>query len=432
MTSVKRRRWLLVGAIALLTAVSACSGSSTGSGSASTQPVKLTWWHNANTDPGKTFWQAVANEFHAAHSNITIDVVPMQNEDFKTKIPVALQSTSPPDVFQQWGSGQLAEQVTAGKVLDITNDVKPWIGSLGKAAAGWQVNGRQYGIPYNLGVVGFWYNKTLFSQAGISAPPATWDDLLADVQKLKAAGIVPIAIGGKDKWPDAFYWDYLALRECSRSTLQQASKTFDLSDPCWTQAGVKVKQLLDANPFQPGFLATPAQQGAGSSAGLLGNGKAAMELQGQWNPGVMDPLTPDGKGIGDALGWFSFPSIAGGKGVQTALLGGGDGYSCSYRAPRQACVEFLQYLVSPGVQKRWTALNVGLPTVQGASSAVQDPNLRSLIGIRDRVPYVQIYLDIAFGTAVGQPLDDATANQFAGAATPDQVVKAIEDAAKNR
>ena len=433
MTRFRRCCGVLGAALALVVAVSGCaSGSSSSSNESSSGPVTLTWWHNANTDPGMSFWQSVADEFHKNHPNITVKVVPMQNEQFTTKIPVALQSSSPPDVYQQWGGGQLATQVAAGKVLDITDDVKPWIGSLGSSVTGWQINGKQYGIPYNLGVVGFWYNKDLFSKASISAPPATWDELISDVQKLKAAGVVPIALGGKDRWPDAFYWDYLAVRMCSKSVMQQAAKTYNLSDPCWVQAGNTVKQLLDAAPFQPGFLATPAQQGAGSAAGLLGNGKAAMELQGQWDVGVMNGLTPDQKGIGDKLGWFPFPTLSDGKGVQAAALGGGDGYSCSWKAPRQACAQFLQYLVSADVQKRWAGLNVGLPTAQGTSSAVADPNLKSLIGFRDKVPYVQLYLDIAFSTSVGQALDDATANQFAGTATPEQVVKAIQDAAKNR
>jgi raffinose/stachyose/melibiose transport system substrate-binding protein len=436
MTRFRRSCGLLVSVLVLVAAVSGCGGGTNGSGSgsnsSSSAPVTLTWWNNANTDPGLSFWNSVVSDFHKAHPNITVTNVPMQNEQFNTKIPVALQSTSPPDIYQQWGGGALATQVGAGKVLDITNDVKPWIGQLGNAVSTWQVNGKQYGIPYNLGVVGFWYNKDLFAKASISSPPATWDDLLSDIQKLKAAGIVPISIGGQDRWPDAFYWDYLAVRECSKSVLQQAAKTYNLSDSCWMQAGQKVQQLLDAKPFQAGFLATSAQQGAGSSAGLIGNGKAAMELQGQWDVGVMNGLTPSGNGLGSSLGWFAFPSIPGGKGVQTAALGGGDGFSCSYKAPRAACVAFLQFIASADVQKKWTALNVGLPTNMAATSSVADPNLKNLITIRNKVPYVQLYLDQAFSTSVGQALDSATADQFAGTKSPQQVVKAITDAAANQ
>ena len=63
-------------------------------------------------------------------------------------------------------------------------------------------------------------------------------------------------------------------------------------------------------PFNDGFLTTSAQQGAGSSAGLLANHKAAMELMGAWDPGVIASLTPDEKPLPD-LGWFPFPSIVG-------------------------------------------------------------------------------------------------------------------------
>ena len=73
-----------------------------------------------------------------------------------------------------------------------------------------------------------------------------------------------------------------------------------------------MQQLLDAKPFQDGFLATPAQQGATSSAGLLANGKVAMELQGHWDAGVMQPLTPDNK-VPSFLGWFAFPNVPGSK-----------------------------------------------------------------------------------------------------------------------
>jgi raffinose/stachyose/melibiose transport system substrate-binding protein len=431
MTGFRRWRWLVVGGMALVIAVSGCSNSGSNGGSSSGKAVKITWWHNADRQPGRGFWQTVANEYHAAHPNVTIEVLPLQNEQFKTKIPVALQSSSPPDLFQQWGGGQLAEQVQAGKVMDITDAVKPWIGNLGTAAAGWQVNGRQYGVPYTLGIVGFWYNKDLFAKAGISAPPATWDELLADVQKLKAAGIAPIAIGAKDKWPDAFFWDYLAVRLCSQQTLQKSATDFDLSDPCFTEAGNKVKQLIAAEPFQKGWLATPAQQGAGSSAGLLGNGKAAMELQGHWNPSTMTSLTPNQRGLGDKLGWFPFPAVTGGAGDPQAALGGGDGFSCSYKAPPE-CVDFLKYIVSPEVQKRWAALNIGPPVVKGTESAVTDPNLKGLIDFRGKAPYVQLYLDIAYGQTVGQALDDAIAEQFAGTKSPQQVVSAIVEAGKNR
>jgi raffinose/stachyose/melibiose transport system substrate-binding protein len=425
-----RRAWA-VAAVTAVVAGGAAAATLAGSASAARQAdVKITWWHNATADPGKTFWQKVADDYQAAHPNVEIEVVPIQNEQFTTKIPAALQSSDPPDLYQQWGGGQLADQVRAGKVMNITSQVAPWIKSIGGSAAGWQVNGKQYGVPYNLGIVGFWYNKALFKQAGISSPPATWNALIADIAKLKKANITPIALGAKDRWPDAFYWDYLAVRYCSKSVLQKSAVTYNFTDSCWIKAGQAVEQLLGVDPFQRGFLGTPAQQGAGSSAGLIGNGKAAMELQGHWDPGVMNGLTPSKKGLGKSLGWFSFPAIPGAKGVSGAALGGGDGFSCSYKAPPE-CVDFLKYIVSPGVQRRWAALNIGLPVAAGTQSSVKDPNLKSLLSFRSKSPFVQLYLDIAYSQKIGQALDDAVASQFAGKLDPKGVVKAIADAAKS-
>jgi raffinose/stachyose/melibiose transport system substrate-binding protein len=433
------RRWktmtLLVGVGGV---VSAFGGLAAAHGTTSARPAAqaggttLTWWHNATIGPQRAYWQKVANDFHKLHPDITVKPVPIQNEQLQnTKIPLALQSSSPPDVFQQWGGGGLATQVKAGKVADISKYVKPWIASLGGAVAGWQYQGKQYGVPYNLGVVGFWYNKALFTQAGISTPPATWDELFSDITKLKAANIAPIAIGSKDRWPDAFFWDYLAVRLCSKAALQKAAVSLSFSDPCWTKAGTLTQQLLDAKPFQDGFLGTPAQQGASSSAGMIGNGKAAMELQGHWDEGTMNALSPDQKGIGSNLGWFPFPSVPGGKGVPGAALGGGDGYSCSWKAPQPACAQFLQYLVSKPVQTGWAKLGIGLPTAKGAEVGIADPILRGVATERGKSPFVQTYLDIAYPTAVGQALDSAIADLFAGAKNPQQVVEAIVKSVKS-
>jgi len=430
----RMRFWALLSLVALAATMSAggaLGGSATHKKATAQKAVTLVWWHNATQGAGLKLWTSVAKEFHKLHPNVTIKAVPLQNEQFTTKVPIALQSNSPPDVFQNWGGGQLVDQVKAKKVADLTKYVEPWIKTIGGSAAGWQVNGRQYAIPYNVGVVGFWYNKELFANAGINNPPVTWPQLLADIAKLKSAGITPIAIGSKDKWPDAFYWDYLAVKLCSKSVIQKSAVSYNFSDPCWTNAGKYTQQLIDAEPFQSGFLATPAQQGASSSAGLVANGKAAMELQGHWNPGVMQSLTPN-QTIPSFLGWFPFPNVPGSKALPGSLLGGGDGFACSWKAPQPACAQFLAYIDSPSVQRRIGSTSFGLPVRRGTESSVKDPNLSTVLKFRSSSPFIQLYLDIAYSQAIGQALDAAIADQFAGQATPEQVVQKIADSAKKK
>ncbi|MFD8497178.1 ABC transporter substrate-binding protein [Amycolatopsis sp. NPDC059657] len=426
MLSFRRIRVLAAFAAVVPLVVTACGGGADTSAQPS-GPVTLTWWHNGTTDPIKTIWEETLAEYRQAHPDVTIKAQPLQNEEFTTKVPLALQSSEPPEIYQSWGGGELGSQVTSGKVADLTETTKGWISSIGKFAEGWQVGGKQYGVPFEQHIVGFWYRKDLFAQAGITTPPSTLDELNAAVAKLKAAGVAPVAVGGKDRWPDAFYWNYFALRACSADTLKQAVKAVKLEDPCWTKAGELLKAFLATQPFQPGFAGTPAQQGAGSSAGLLANGKAAMELQGDWEPGTMSSLTED-KDLESKVGWFPFPSVPGGAGDPAAVLGGGDGFSCTLRAPK-ACADFLRYLGSEPVQTKIAAKGAGLPVNPAAAKALKTETLKSVFDYGQRAPYLQMYFDKAFPTAVGAALNDAVANFFAGQGTPEGIVSAVNQAA---
>lgn len=399
-----------------------------GGGDASTEgPVTLTWWHNRTTEPMKSKWQEIADGFNKSHPNTSFNIEPLQNEQFQTKVPLALQGNTPPDIFQQWGGGQLADQIKSGKIADITESSKSWIGPLGKYADGWKVGDKQLGVPYLMHAVGFWYRKDLFAAAGITTPPTTVDELNAAVTKLKGTGVTPIAIGGKDRWPDAFYWGYFAVRQCSVDTLKKAVEKTELSDPCFTKAGENLKAFLDTKPFQEGFVGTPAQQGAGSSAGLLANGQAAMELQGDWNPDVMRALTED-KELDSKLGWFPFPAVTGGEGDPTVLLGGGDGFSCTTRAA-QACSEFLGHLVGDEVQKILAETGSGLPVTEAGVAALKSEAHKTISENMKKASHLQFYFDTAFPTKVGQALNDAIANFFAGQGGPDTIVKSVSEAA---
>jgi len=429
MRSVGKGGALALVATAMLIAACSSSGGGSKGGGRGGDKATLTWWHNADRNPGRATWQQVADAYQAAHPNVTIKVSPYQNEQFKTKIPLALQSGNPPDIYQQWGGGALITQTQSGKVMDITQAVSSWVSDqIGNAAKGWQLDGKQYGIPYDLHIVGFWYRKDLFSQAGITSPPATIDDLNADVTKLKAGGIAPIAIGSKDQWPDAFWWEYFVLRECSQDTVTQAMKDQKAADPCFVKAGQDTKAFLDTKPFQASFLATAAQQGAGSSAGLVANGKAAMELQGDWEIPTMLQLTPD-KAYASKLGWFPFPAVTGGGGDPHAALGGGDGFSCTTKATA-ACPDFLKYISSTEVQMKLVqSTTATLPSNPAAVSAITDPTLKQVEQYLKQTPFNQTYFDQALSTSVGLALDAAIADFFAGKGSPESIAKSIAKAA---
>jgi raffinose/stachyose/melibiose transport system substrate-binding protein len=407
---------LAVAAAVTIAACSSSSGSTTRVSSpvSTTAKVTLTWWNNGNTQPLLGVWQGIASAFHRAHPNVSISIDPIQSDLFTAKMPIALKSDNPPDIYQQWGGGQEDTQFTSGKLANLTSLVSSWIGELGPAAAGWQVSGQQYGIPYDQHVVGFWYRKDLFTKAGITAAPTTIAQLEADDVKLKAAGITPIALGGASLWPDAFYWEYFAVRECSQSVLQSAITSVNMSAPCFSQATKDLTAFMATSPFEGGFNAVQAQTGAGSSAGLLANGKAAMELQGDWETSVVPALTTN-KNLLSELGWFPFPAVPGGLGNPTAVLSGGDGFSCTTGASEPACAEFLQYIDTVPVQEELVEkANVGLPANGAAEAVLSNPALEAAAHAHDTAAYDAEYFDIAFPTDPGQALDNALANFFAG------------------
>ncbi len=421
-------RTLALGAAVTLLATACSSGSSdTGSG-ASGDATTVTWWHNSNTGVGKDYYEQVAADFEAANPGVTVEVSAMQHEDMLTKLDAAFQSGDAPDVYMERGGGELAAHVAAGLTKDLSESSADTIANIGGSVSGWQVDGKTYGLPFSVGLMGFWYNKALFEQAGISEAPATMTELNDAVDKLKAADIEPISVGAGDKWPAAQYWYYTTVRECSQQVLADTVASLDFSDGCFLRAGEDLQALIATEPFNAGFLSTAAQTGPTSASGLLATGKVAMELMGHWEPGVMQGLTEDGTGLGENTGWFPFPSIDGGEGDPAGQLGGGDGWGVSQDAP-DAAVDFVIYLLSDEVQKGFAENDMGLPTNPTASPFVKDPALAALLEVRDAAPYIQQYLDTAFGASVGGAMNDEIALMFAGQASPQDIVDATQAAA---
>lgn len=411
------------------TATNTSTAGATANGDA---PVTLTWWHNSTADPALSFWAGIGKEFEALHPNITVKIEAIQNEDLQSKrIPLALQSGEAPDLFQQWGGGEMVAQVKDGYLKDITEAVADDVTRMGGTAAPWQVDGKTYGLPYQFGVEGIWYRPSLFEAAGITDVPTTIDELNTDVQKLKDAGIEPIAVGAADKWPAAHWWYNFALQSCPTDVLQTANSSLDFSDPCFVDAGTGLESFLKTDPFNTGFAATSAQQGAASSAGLVANGNAAMELMGQWDVAVMTGLVDDPDALLADLSWFPFPSIAGSKGDPTAMLGGGDGFSCYKDAPDE-CVELLKYVTSDDVLTRFASEVGGIPSSPGAQSGVTDPNLQTIAGYMGKSKYVQLWLDTSYGPTVGGAMNDAIVQLFGGAGTAEDIPAAMIKAAASQ
>ncbi len=397
--------------------------------SAAAEQVTITWYHIQNNDPGLSLWKTLADEYMADHPGVTIDIQVNENEAFKTKLTTLLQQGDVPDLFQTWGGGGLRQQVEAGLVKDITADIADWKDEINAGALSmYEVDGKNYGMPFDLGLVGFWYNTKTFEEAGITTLPATWDDFLATVQTLKDKGHTPIALAGKDTWTGAFYWAYLAVRECGQAGMDKAVTTGDWSDACFVRAGEKFQQLVDLEPFQEGFLAAP-WDGAGSGAAAQATFNGAIQLMGQWLPGTVNANSGGSREIGEGLGWFPFPGVTGAPGDAFDGVGGGNGFAVGKDAPPET-VDFLHYLVSLDAANRWGELGSGiLPTTNGSEASTTDPMLSLVLEGRAKAKFVQLYLDQATTPELGGAINEAVATLYAGTGTPVSVADAIAAAA---
>jgi raffinose/stachyose/melibiose transport system substrate-binding protein len=423
------RKLLAAGAVAVV-ALAGLAACSSGDQAGDSGDVTMTFWHNSTTGPGKAYWDATVADFEKANPGVKIKAQSIQNEEMDGKLQTALNSGDAPDIFMARGGGKLADVVAAGQAMDITEAVDENT----KAAvpegvlSAFSIDGKVYGMPTAVLPGGIYYSGDLFAQAGVEGTPTTIDELGSAVTKLKGAGIDPIAVGAKDAWPAAHWYYFFAVRACSQDTLNKAAETMKFDDPCWLEAGENLQKFVDTEPFNNGFLTTSAQQGAGSSAGLIANHKAAMELMGAWDPGVIASLTPDEKPLAD-LGWFPFPEVDGGKGEPGAMMGGVDGFTCSAQAPKKECTAFLNFFMQKEYQEGYAEAFQTIPANQDAQDVVKDPALLSIIESYNKAPYVTVWLDTLFGQNVGNALNKGVVDMFAGQGTAEDIVSAVNDAA---
>ncbi|MET7482714.1 extracellular solute-binding protein [Streptomyces sp. NPDC005538] len=424
-SALSRRRFLATSVAAGLgmTALGGCGGGSDGGASGTTT---LEWWHINTTEPAKGIWAGLARQFEAQHTGVKIKIVTLENESYKSKMTALTASGKLPDVFHTWGGGVLKQQVDAGLVEDLTDSTKAWSGTLLPVAKqAYLLDGKVYGIPDDIGMVGFWYNKSLFERAGIPQPPTTWSGFLDAVRKLKSAGITPIGLAGKEKWPGMYFWAYLAMRTAGLDALQQAADSKDFTGAGFVAAGQHLKDLVQLQPFQKGFLGAAYSTPTGEAA-AVGNGKAAMELMGQWAPLTQKSA---GKGIGADLGFFPFPTVEGGKGALTEVFGGGGGLALRKGAP-QAAVDFLKFFASAATDRQLVTKTGVIPVVTAAEDALTDPNLQAVQEQLKSATGFQLYLDQAYAPAVGQEVNDSVAALIAGSKSPKQVAESITQTAK--
>jgi raffinose/stachyose/melibiose transport system substrate-binding protein len=385
------------------------------------------------SEPGsegeKALYQQMVSAYEAKHPGIHVQFEYLSTEAFKQKLPTLLQSEARPDLFYSWGGGVLADQAAAGFLKDITADVSTeWANRYSASGVkAFTVNGKVVGAPINASEVIFWTNLDLAEKAGIDiAAIKTWDEFLAAVKKAKDAGITPIVVGGKDKWPLHFYYGYLALREAGADGFAAAvaGKGDGFAAAPFVKAGEDFKKLVDLAPFQRGFMDTTFEQ----ASGMFGDGKGLFHLMGDWDYGSAKQASVSGKGIDDArMGILRFPTIEGGAGAATDTFGGLNGWAVSSTASPES-IDFLKFVNSPENLAKGAAAGYYIPATKATDAGITNPFFKAMSQHLAASQYHQVFLDQALGADVGATFNDVSADLAQGNVTPAEAAKNIQDA----
>jgi raffinose/stachyose/melibiose transport system substrate-binding protein len=389
--------------------------------------VTIKWLHlYADSAPEMPSLLKAVEEYEAKTGN-TVELQYLENEAFKAKLPTMLQSNDRPDIFYSWGGGVMYDQARAGFLRDISSAVPDdYLNGVSEAAANAFIfEDQRVGLPLQVSQVAWWYNKDLINQAGVDVSKIVmWDDLLDAVKQIKSAGITPICLGGKDKWPVHFIWTHLHIRNGGQDLFLESMNNGGWGRPEYIKSGEQMLDLVNLDPFQDGYLAAtwPDQ------AGMFGDGKCAMALMGNWMYGAQASNSASGEGLGDDnMGMFNMPATKGGLGDVGDTLGGINGWLFSSSASDEA-VDLIMHYVSKATQSQDAGNGAYIPVVKGADSSIKNPFLQQVAGNIANSKYHQIFYDQFLGADIGRVVNDVSTDLAAGIISPEEATAQVQEA----
>ncbi|WP_395294813.1 extracellular solute-binding protein [Kitasatospora hibisci] len=157
----------------------------------------------------KLYWEDVARRFETANPGIRVDVEVVGWTDIGKRVADLVGSGKSPDLVQ---TGGFADQAAADRLYPAADvlSLDTQANMLESFSHAGQVLGTQYGIPFVSSSRVLFYNKAVFQKAGISQPPATWNELRQAAEKIRAKvpGVVPygLPLGPEEAPAESMLW----------------------------------------------------------------------------------------------------------------------------------------------------------------------------------------------------------------------------------
>jgi multiple sugar transport system substrate-binding protein len=232
----------------------------------------------------KTPWDAGMTKLAEAASQASGTTIKLQDitptDKYQAFMQTSIASNNVPAFFTWWNGQQLSDLVATGVTADLT---PYWDQAIKDGDFSAQqkdlvsVDGKPYGVLLNVANWVVFYNTKAFEKAGITSTPKTWDELMADCDKLKAAGYTPFNGPASGGWMPFIWFSQLVLG-------QDPDAFVGLTNGKTPYDGPVVQKAFEiwGDMYKKGYFTDPREQ---DDSKFFANGTAAMFLIGDWHSG---------------------------------------------------------------------------------------------------------------------------------------------------
>lgn len=301
------RSLAVFGLVLTLLIQAGCSSKNTNGNSK--EVVKLSLW-DFHTEAEKKFFEDLVKEYNAKQNKVKIEYKAFNQSDYTTtKLPVAFANEEGPDIFMV-SPGDFTKYAEAGIMADLESYFPTGAKEdfLPAALDAVTYKGKTLALPYELELLGLYYNKKMLKDANVEVPK-TWDELLVAAEKLKTKKVAGLVLP-TDKGPYLNFIWYPFLWQQGGNVLNEDGTEVTFNSP-------ETVKALDywGSFFKKGYSPSKLQYGPWDIANL-GTGTAAMQIAGTWAVPVLEskykkvdvglapiPVVDGGKAATDGGGW---------------------------------------------------------------------------------------------------------------------------------
>ncbi|MEU1401389.1 extracellular solute-binding protein [Streptomyces sp. NPDC005728] len=194
----------MVSALGMTAVLGGCG--STGSSDVTLRLVAADYG-DSKANSSQKYWDKLADAYESQHSGVKVEVSVYSWNDVDRKVKEMVDAGHAPDLAQ---IGAYADYAAAGKLYQASDllSIRTQADFLSQLSDAGEWKHVQYGIPFAASTRVLFYNKTLFTQAGIT-PPTTWSELAADAKALKAKGVkypYALPLGSEEAQAETMQW----------------------------------------------------------------------------------------------------------------------------------------------------------------------------------------------------------------------------------